>query len=145
MIICIISIILIIIITIIIFNIIIIITIIISLTTTTTSMVQWLACLTTNPLAWVRSRKRTVSAQTHPTESINGYLGKTKVPIYRPSWVSCALWKLICHSGPVSWGNGLISTIGTKTNEMGDERQQLLAAIACAHTLPLPTTTTTTR
>ena len=45
------------------------------------------------------------------------------------------LWKVGCHSGPVSRCNGSISTTGSKANVMGDERLQLRAAIACAPTL----------
>ena len=46
------------------------------------------------------------------------------------------LWKLGCHSGPVSRGNGLISTTGSKADVTRDKRLQLRAAIACAPTLP---------
>ena len=49
------------------------------------------------------------------------------------------LWNVGCHSGPVFWHNGLISTTGSKANVTGDERRQLRTAIACAppYTLPL--------
>ena len=40
--------------------------------------------------------------------------------------------ELGCHSGPVSRGNGVISTTGSKANVMRDERPQLRAATACA-------------
>ena len=34
------------------------------------------------------------------------------------------LWKLGCHSGPVSWRNGLIFITGSKADVTGDERLQ---------------------
>ena len=46
------------------------------------------------------------------------------------------LWKLKCHSGPVSRGNRLLSTTGSKAYVTGDERPQLCTATVCAHTLP---------
>ena len=57
---------------------------------------------------------------------INGYLGKPGED---------KLWKVGCHSGPVSRCNGLNSTTGSKANATGDERPRLPAAIACASTL----------
>ena len=33
------------------------------------------------------------------------------------------LWKLGCHSGPVTWRNGLLSTTGSKAYVTGDERR----------------------
>ena len=46
------------------------------------------------------------------------------------------LWKLGCHSGPVSQDNKLISTTGSKANVARDEHPYLCAATACAPTLP---------
>ena len=45
------------------------------------------------------------------------------------------MWKVGCHSGPVSRRNGSISTTGLKAFVTGDERLRLLAAIVCAPTL----------
>ena len=46
------------------------------------------------------------------------------------------LWKVECHSGPVSRRNGLIFTTGSKANVTGDERPlQLRAATKCQHSL----------
>ena len=58
---------------------------------------------------------------------MNGYLGKP--------WEG-KLWKLECHSGPVSRRNGLISTTGSNFDVVRDERLHLRAATACANTLP---------
>ena len=82
-------------------------------------------------LIWGGGRQRTAYPSVHPPKmgwSINGYLGKP--------WEG-KLWKLGCHSGPVSQGNGLISITGSKVNVTGDERLQLHAATACTPTLPL--------
>ena len=56
---------------------------------------------------------------------INGYLGKPG---------EGKLWKLGCHSGPVSRSIGLISTTGSKANVMGDERPRQHLATANAPT-----------
>ena len=100
---------------------------------TSASAVQWLARLNTNSPARARSRMKAVSAQLTQlfilpitSWSINGYLGKPR---------EGKLWKLSCYSGPVSLGNGLISTTGSKANATGDERLQLHATIASAPTL----------
>ena len=45
-------------------------------------------------------------------------------------------WKVGCHSGPVSRGNRLISTTGSKANVAGDEHPQLRTATVCVPTLP---------
>ena len=53
----------------------------------------------------------------HPPKTgwlINGYLGKPG---------KGKLWELGCQSGPVSRGNGLISTTCSKANVTEDERQ----------------------
>ena len=44
--------------------------------------------------------------------------------------------KLGCHSDPLSLGNGLISTTGSKADVAGDECLHQCAATACAPTLP---------
>ena len=45
------------------------------------------------------------------------------------------MWKLRCHSGPVSRRNRLVSTTGSKDNVTGDKRPQLRAVIVCVPTL----------
>ena len=56
-----------------------------------------------------------------------GYLGQPK---------GGRLWKLGCHSDPVSLGNGLIYITDSKANVTGDDRPQLRAVTASAPTLP---------
>ena len=65
---------------------------------------------------------REINSSSKTGWSINGYLscpGEDK------------LWKLECHSGPVSRGNILISTTSLKADVAGDEPSKLRAATAC--------------
>ena len=57
--------------------------------------------------------------------SIYVYLGKPGIG---------KLWKVGCHSGPVSRRNESISTTGSKTYATGDERPQLRAASILPYT-----------
>ena len=78
------------------------------------SVVQWLARLTTNPLAQVRFQTMVVGAQFIQLFILpNWYLGKPE---------DDKLWKLGCYCGPVSRGNGFISTTGSKADVAEDER-----------------------
>ena len=84
-------------------------------------MVQWLGHLTKNPLPQVQSRTKAGGAQLAqlfilPNGLVDKYLGKRR---------ENKLWKVGCHSGPVSRRNKLISTTVSKANVTGDERPQL--------------------
>ena len=74
-------------------------------------VVQWLVHLT-----WVWSWSSPSCSSSQMGWLINGYLGKPG---------EGKLWKLGCHSGPVSWSNGLISTKGSKADVTGNEHPQL--------------------
>ena len=88
------------------------------------------ARLTTNSLARVHSRGKAGGAQLTQLFILPNVLVD--------KWVlpgEGKLWKLGCHSGFVSRGNGLISITGSKANVTGDERPQLRTATTSA-TLP---------
>ena len=97
------------------------------------SVVQWPACLTMHPLAWVWSPMRAVVTQLSQLFIRRNGLVNKWVP--KETWEG-KLWKVECHSGPVTWNNVLISTTGSKADVTRNERPHLCVVTACAPTLP---------
>lgn len=73
-------------------------------------MVQWLACLGTNPLAIIQTLAQVDSVQLTQLFILPFVLDSKWVPeggkLLLPS----------CHTGPVSWVEGFLTTTGSKVN-----------------------------